>query len=122
MLAIEHGVPRLRWNVAVNQQVGPVSLLGRLSHYGKWIDYYYTRLWVDPAPPVQDSTYIVDFEASIPIAADTTLAIGAQNMFDVLSPAPAGLVDVLGSRYSPVTPWGLSGGYYYARFSYRWGR
>ena len=85
VLAIERGVPRLRWNFAVNQQVGPVSLLGRLSHYGKWIDYYYTRLWVDPAPPVQDSTYIVDFEASIPIAADTTLAIGAQNMFDVLS-------------------------------------
>ncbi len=121
VLAIERGVPRLRWNVAVNQQVGPVSLLGRLSHYGSWIDYYYTRLWVDPAPPVQDSTYIVDFEASIPIAADTSLAIGAQNMFDVLSSAPAGLVDVLGSRYSPVTPWGLSGGYYYVRFNYRWG-
>ena len=49
-----------------------------------------------------------------------TLSIGAQNMFDVLASAPAPLVDVLGSRYSPVTPWGLSGGYYYARLNYRW--
>ncbi len=120
VLSIERGVPRLRWNFAVGQQVGPVSLLGRLSYYGSWIDYYYTRLWVDSAPPVQDTAYIVDFEASIPIAGDTTLSIGAQNMFDVLASAPAPLVDVLGSRYSPVTPWGLSGGYYYARLNYRW--
>ena len=122
VLAIERGVPRIRWNLAVGQQVGRVGLLGRLSYYGSWIDYYYTRLWVDPAPPVQSTAYIVDFEASIPVAANTALAIGAQNMFDLLSPAPAGLVDVLGSRYSPVTPWGLSGGYYYARFNYKWGR
>ena len=120
VLSIERGVPRLRWNFAVGQQVGPVNLLGRLSYYGSWIDYYYTRLWVDSAPPVQDTAYIVDFEASIPIAGDTTLSIGAQNMFDVMSSAPAPLVDVLGSRYSPVTPWGLSGGYYYARLNYRW--
>ena len=120
VLSIERGVPRLRWNFAVGQQVGPVNLLGRLSYYGSWIDYYYTRLWVDSAPPVQDTAYIVDFEASIPIAGDTTLSIGAQNMFDVLASAPAPLVDVLGSRYSPVTPWGLSGGYYYARLNYRW--
>ncbi len=120
IVAIERGVPRLRWNVAVGQQVGPVDLLGRLSYYGSWIDYYYTRLWVDPAPPVQDTAFIFDFEASIPVAADTSLAIGAQNMFDVLASAPAPLVDVVGSRYSPVTPWGLSGGYYYVRLNYRW--
>ena len=120
VVSIERGVPRLRWNVAVGQQVGPVGLLGRLSYYGSWIDYYYTRLWVDSAPPVQASAFIFDFEATIPIAADTTVSIGAQNMFDVLASAPAPLVDVLGSRYSPVTPWGLSGGYYYARLNYRW--
>ena len=49
VLSIERGVPRLRWNVAVGQQVGRVGLLGRLSYYGSWIDYYYTRLWVDSA-------------------------------------------------------------------------
>ena len=49
MLAIERGVPRFRWNAAINQRVGRVGLLGRLSYYGPWIDYYYTRLWVDAA-------------------------------------------------------------------------
>jgi len=120
VLSIERGVPRLRWHLAVGQQVGPVGLLGRPSYYGSWLDYYYTRLWVDPAPPVQDAAFIFDFEAAIPVAGDTTVAVGAQNMFDVLASAPAPLADVLGSRYSPVTPWGLSGGYYYARLNYRW--
>ena len=29
VLAIERGVPRIRWNAALNQQVGRVGLLGR---------------------------------------------------------------------------------------------
>ena len=122
VLAIERGVPRLRWNAALNQRVGRVGLLGRLSHYGPWVDYYYTRLWVDAEAPIQDAAYIVDLEASVPLAADVTLSVGGQNVFDVLADAPQPLVDVLGSRFSPVTPWGLSGGYYYARINYLWGR
>ncbi len=122
VLAIERGVPRFRWNAALNQRVGRVGLLGRLSYYGPWIDYYYARLWVDDAAPVQDAAFIVDLEATVPLAADVSLSAGGQNVFDVLADAPRPLVDVLGSRFSPVTPWGLSGGYYYARINYRWGR
>ena len=122
VLAIERGVPRFRWNAALNQRLGPVGLLGRLSYYGPWIDYYYARLWVDAAAPVQDAATIVDLEASVPLATDVTLSVGGQNVFDILADAPQPLVDVLGSRFSPVTPWGLSGGYYYARINYRWGR
>ena len=121
VLAIERGVPRFRWNAALNQQVGRVGLLGRVSYYGPWIDYYYTRLWVDDRAPIQDKAFIVDLEASIPLAADVTLSVGGQNVFDVLADAPQPLIDA-GSRYSPVTPWGLSGGYYYARVNYHWGR
>ena len=122
VLAIARGVPRFRLNASLNQRVGQVGLLGRVSYYGSWVDYYYARLWVDAAAPIQDDTYIVDLEASIPLAAGLTLAVGGQNVFDILSDAPQPLVDVLGSRYSPVTPWGLSGGYYYARLNFRWGR
>ena len=118
--AIERGVPRLRWNAALDQQVGRVRLLGRLSYYGPWTDYYYTRLWGDPEAPIQDAAYIVDLEASVALAPNVTLSIGGQNVFDVFSDAPQPLFD-FGSRYSPVTPWGLSGGYYYARISYAWG-
>ena len=45
-----------------------------------------------------------------PAAADVTLAVGGQNVLDVLSAAPQGLVDVLGSRYSLVTPGGCAEG------------
>ena len=121
VLAIERGVPRFRWNAALNQQVGRFGLLGRLSYYGPWVDYYYARLWFDGGAPTQDDAYILDLEASVRLAPDVTLAIGGQNVFDVLSFAPQPLADVLGSLYSPVTPWGLSGGYYYARINYAWG-
>ena len=122
VLAIERGVPRFRWNAALDQRVGRVGLLGRLSYYGPWIDYYSTRLWVDATAPVQDAATIVDLEATVPLAADVSLSVGGQNVLDVLADAPQPLVDALGSRFSPVTPWGLSGGYYYARINYRWGR
>ena len=101
VLAIKRGVPRIRWNAALNQQIWRIGLLGRLSYYGPWIDYYYTRLWVDDRAPIQDDAYIVDLEASIPLAADVTLSVGGQNVFDVLADAPQPLIDVLGSRYSP---------------------
>ncbi|MCY3776423.1 MAG: TonB-dependent receptor, partial [Candidatus Aminicenantes bacterium] len=34
VLGLERGVPRIRWNAAVNQRVGRVGLLGRLNYYG----------------------------------------------------------------------------------------
>ena len=34
--ALERGVPETRWNVAVNQRVARVGLLGRLHYYGSW--------------------------------------------------------------------------------------
>ena len=33
-------IPRLQWNAALNQPVGRVGLLGRLTYYGPWLDYY----------------------------------------------------------------------------------
>ena len=66
VLAIERGIPRIRWNAALNQQVGRIGLLGRLSYYGPWVDYYYTRLWVDDRAPIQDDWPLQSDEAEDP--------------------------------------------------------
>ena len=122
VLALERGVPRTRWNVAVNQRLGAVGLLARLHHYGDWVDLFDARFVRGVDAPILDGRYIVDVEVDIPIVTGVSLAVGGQNLFDTFSDRNDLLAGALGVPYSQFTPWGFSGGYYYARLNYRWGR
>ena len=119
--AIERGVPETRWNVAVNQRAGPVGLLGRLHYYGSWVDHIDARSARGAAAPVLGGRFILDLEASVPLTAAATLAVGGQNVFDTYSDRMDLFAARFGLPYSQFTPWGMSGGYYYARLGYRWG-
>ena len=123
VLALERGVPRTRWNVALNQRVGRVGLLGRLNYYGDWVDLFDARFVRGVEAPILNGRPIIDLEVSVPIfSEDVTLAVGGQNVFDTFSDRSDLLAGALGVPYSQFTPWGFSGGYYYARMNYRWGR
>ena len=123
VLALERGVPRTRWNVALNQRVGRVGLLGRLNYYGDWVDLFDARFVRGADAPILNGRPIIDLEVSVPIfSEDVTLAVGGQNVFDTFSDRSDLLAGALGVPYSQFTPWGFSGGYYYARMNYRWGR
>ena len=122
VLALERGVPRTRWNAAVNQRAGRVGLLGRLSYYGDWVDLFDARLVSGVDSPVLNGRPIIDLEVSVPLAGGATLAVGGQNVFDTFSDRNEVLAGALGVPFSQFTPWGFSGGYYYARINYRWGR
>ena len=119
--AIERGVPETRWNVAVNQRAGRVGLLGRLHYYGSWVDHIDARSARGAAAPVLGGRFILDLEASVPLTAAATLSIGGQNVLDTYSDRMDLFAARFGLPYSQFTPWGLSGGYYYARLGYRWG-
>ena len=121
VLALERGVPETRWNVAVNQRAGRVGLLGRLNYYGSWVDHLDARSARGADAQVLDGRFIVDLEATVPLAAGVTLAVGGQNVFDTFSDRMDLFAARFGLPYSQFTPWGLSGGYYYARLNYRWG-
>ena len=121
VLGLERGVPRTRWNVAVNQQLARVGLLARLNWYGAWADHFDARFVRGADSPLLDGRYIVDLEATVPITRDVTLAVGGQNVFDTFSDRLDLFADIFGLPYSQFTPWGLSGGYYYARLNYSWG-
>ena len=121
VLALERGVPRTRWNAAVNQRVGRVGLLGRLSYYGDWVDLFDARFVSGADSAILNGRPIVDLEVSVPLGEGTTLALGGQNVFDTYSDRNDVLADALGVPFSQFTPWGFSGGYYYARISYSWG-
>ena len=122
VLAVERGVPETRWNVAVNQRVARVGLLGRLHYYGSWVDHIDARSVRGADAPVLAGRFIVDLEASIALTAAATLAVGGQNVLDTYSDRMELFAAQFGLPYSQFTPWGLSGGYYYARLGYRWGR
>ena len=122
VLALERGVPRTRWNLAVNQRVGRVGLLGRLNYYGDWVDLFDARFVRGADAPILNGRPIIDLEVSVPISEGVTLAAGGQNVFDTFSDRSDLLAGALGVPYSQFTPWGFSGGYYYARINYRWGR
>ena len=48
VLGLERGVPRIRWNAAINQQVARVGVLARLNYYGAWVDHFDARFVAAP--------------------------------------------------------------------------
>ncbi len=121
-----YALPRVRWNVGVNQRLGRVQLLGRVNYYGGWYDWDsgFGQVFIPSAGIGQgffDGRPIVDVEGSIDLYDGTTLAIGVQNLFDTYPDESARAMSV-GERYSEYTPWGFNGAYYYARIRYAWGR
>ncbi len=121
VLGLQRGVPRIRWNAAVNQRVGRVGLLGRLNYFGSWVDHFDARFVRGADSPLLEGRYIVDLEASIRLGEKVTLAFGGQNVLNTFSQRMDLFADIFGLPYSQFTPWGLSGGYYYARLNYTWG-
>ncbi len=121
VLGLERGVPRLRWNFAVDQGLGLVDLLGRLNYYGARADHFDARYVRGVDAQLLEGRYVVDLEASIPIRRNLTLAIGGQNVFNTFSERMELFADTFGLPYSQFTPWGLRG-YYYARLNLSWDR
>ena len=121
VLGLERGVPKTRWSIALNQQLARVRLLGRLSYYGSWVDHFDARFVRGPDSPLLNGRSIVDLDLGIPLGEGVTLSVGGQNIADTFSDRMDLFAEIFGLPYSQFTPWGLSGGYYYARLNYGWG-
>ena len=121
VLGLERGVPRIRWNAAVTQRLGRVDLLGRVNYFGSWVDHFDARFVRGPDSPILAGRHILDLEASISLTDNLRLALGGQNVFNTFSQRMDLFADIFGLPYSQFTPWGMSGGYYYARINYSWG-
>ncbi len=109
---LQEALPQNRWNFSVNQKMGRLEVLGRLSYYGAWFDW-------DSAQTLFSGKPIFDVEVAVPFSERTTLALGAQNAFNTFPDVSPNATSV-GEQYSEYTPWGFNGGYYYVRLSYSW--
>ena len=121
-----YALPRTRWNVGIDQRIGRVQLLGRLSYYGGWYDYDsgFGNVFIPSGGIEQgffDGRPIIDMEASIALREDTTLVVGAQNVWDIYPQVSARAASV-GEKYSEYTPWGFNGASFYTRIAYTWSR
>ena len=108
---LQEGLPRTRWNATARHRLGDVALLGRVSSYAGWFDARDDRPYAGKV--------LVDLEASYMIGESLRLTVGGDNAFNNY-PDVNPDAGFSGNRYSPTSPFGSNGGYYYARLSWRW--
>ena len=107
---LEEGLPRYRWLVTGKHTLGDLRFLGRLSSYDGWFDsrddLYY------------NGAYLLDLEASYSLRETATVTVGGQNVLNNYPEENPNAV-FSGNRYSPNSPFGSNGGFYYLRLGYR---
>ncbi len=108
---LEAALPETRWYFSVNQSIGRLKILGRLSYYGGWYD--------GDDPAFYDGKPIVDLECHQPLSDTVTLRFGVQNAFNTYPGANPSALRT-GERYSEYTPWGFNGAYYFLGLRYSW--
>ena len=108
---LQEGLPRTRWNATARQRIGDVALLGRVHGYAGWFDARDDRPYA--------GKLLVDLEASYMIGESLRLTVGGDNAFNNY-PDVNPDAGFSGNRYSPTSPFGSNGGYYYARLGWRW--
>ena len=110
---LRDALPAMRWvGSARRTWGGTLSTLARLSYYAGWFDSRDDRDY--------PGEYLVDLEASYAIGASTTVTFGAQNALNQYPEENPRAAMVAGNRYSPNSPFGSSGGFYYVKMGYSW--
>jgi iron complex outermembrane receptor protein len=136
---LENQNPEIRGVFTYTHDINNFRFQARASYFDDWVN---SQDWGDATPRGPDGTnygircqigyddcfsgkWIMDLEGSYTFADRYTIAIGADNVFDepgAADPAnlnPDGSLGAIGSgnKYSDTTPWGIDGGFWYARFT-----
>ncbi|MDE2873400.1 MAG: TonB-dependent receptor [Gemmatimonadota bacterium] len=109
---LEDALPATRWTAAARRGWGGLSFLGRLSYYSGWFDSRDDRSY--------PGEYLVDLEASYGVGESATVTLGAQNALNRYPEENPNARAVAGNLYSPATPFGASGGFYYVKAGFSW--
>ena len=119
---LEEGLPGVRGNVSVNHAFpdGPRALV-RASYWGGYFDAQAPYYESDARNTIDyPGRVLFDAEVAHTFLDRWTLTLGAQN---ALNTAPEQYPDAavgLGNRYSPLTPFGFNGAFFYTRLNYSW--
>lgn len=116
-LEIEEQLPEQRGVLNANYRLGAWRALLRLSYWGGWLHperNYQTR------PDTRyRAEWLLDAEIAWEIQENTTLMLGAANLFDGY-PDEDPYRRSVGNRYPEHSPFGFNGGLWYLRLRYAW--
>lgn len=106
--------PRSKVVLTANWSSGPVKALIRETRYGQYTE----SSNIAASDRTFGAKWIADAEVSYQLTQSLNLAVGANNVFDTY-PAKNGAIAYDGSgQYGSFAPFGLSGGFYYARIGF----
>lgn len=119
---LEDALPRTKGSFSINHQRERWHAMTRFSYYGSFYEDHVDSGCVvgpDCLPIYGDAAVIVDAEVGYKFANGVFVNLGAQNLFDKEPELNPYGVDVVGSKYPPLTPYGFNGGFYYVRLGWR---
>lgn len=108
---LEEALPRVRFKLTAERDIGRVNLLARLSHYGGWYDTRDSHAY--------GGATLLDVELALKLGERVRVMAGGRNALNrraARNPNPT----VIGNLYSGHAPFDVNGGFYYARLQYRW--
>jgi len=109
------GTPRDKVILSANWLVSDFDINLRVTRYGKYSEIS----TVASNDRSYSAKWITDLDIAYALDASTSLAIGANNLFDVY-PDKIGPVTTTGIlQYGSFSPFGITGGFYYARLTHR---
>ena len=126
---LEQGLPRTRWNFTVTHDARRWNLMGRVNYFGQFWDSEDGRNATGlPGGPSMSWMYphyggkaLVDLELGIPLGANTQVAVGGENIFNVYPDVNQFGAMTVGNLYGQFSPFGFNGANFYVRLNYGWG-
>ena len=117
VLTFEEGTPKDKYSLNINWNMGRFGATARATRYGEVLAPGTT-----PANDlVLEPRTLIDLEGRVDITDSIAFAIGADNVTDEYPTAnPAFLNTTSNTPFSNYSPFGRSGRFVYARFSYSW--
>jgi iron complex outermembrane receptor protein len=119
---LEESLPRTKGYFTVNHERGPWHFLARLNYYGSVYEDHLDSdviLAEDGGLPIYEGSAVtVDLEGGWKSDSGLYVAVGAQNAFDKTPDLNPWGAPVAGAKYPVHTPYGFTGGFYYARFGW----
>ena len=111
---IEDVTPSVRWNLSANHQMDKLRVLARLSHYSDIFDSFTGGTF--------HSAETFDLEFGYNYSDTIDISFGARNLFDeqgcgVQECGGVDPADNTGLPFSPASPFGFNGAFYYGRVS-----
>ncbi|BEU99942.1 TonB-dependent receptor [Novosphingobium olei] len=104
-------VPKSKVVLTANWDLGKARILARATRYGKYTESSSTAA----SDRTFGAKWIADLEVGYNLSDHVTVSVGANNLFDTY-PNRNGIIASDGSgAYGSFAPFGLSGGFYYAR-------